>query len=113
MSEKHRIKTKQFLLRLNDDTYEILKAKATAAKMNKTSFLAELIVTGYVTVLEQSGVKELSDEINKIGVNINQVVHHINARGGGVTEEELRELQEKLFEIEEMIYSIAWGNRGS
>jgi hypothetical protein len=112
MSEQHRQKRKKFQFWMNDDTYEILQAKATAARMNKTSFLAELIVTGYVILLEQSGVKELSDEINKIGVNINQVVHHINARGGGATEEELRELQEKLFEIEEMVYSIAWGNGG-
>ena len=109
MGEQHRWKRKKFQFWMNEDTYEILESKAKAAKMNKTNLLAELIVSGYVIVRETADIKELSDEINKIGVNINQVVHHINARGGGATKAELRELQEKLFEVEELIYSVVWG----
>jgi len=108
MGEEHRLKKKQFLLRLNGDTYDILETKAVAANMNKTNFLAELIVTGYVIKLETIGIKELSDEINKIGVNINQVVYHINARGGGATREELRELEMKFIEIREELYKAVW-----
>ena len=109
MSEEQRQKRKKFQFWLNEDTYEILQSKATAAKMNKTNFLAELIVTGYVIVRETANIKELSDEINKIGVNINQVVHHINARGGGATEDDLEFLQDMLQRVEEAIYRAIWG----
>jgi len=109
MSEEHRFNKKQFLLRLNENVYDILNQKAKAACMKKTAFLTELIITGYVIKFEPAGIKELSDEINKIGVNINQVVHHINARGGGASQDDLNYLEERLLQIEEMIYQIAWG----
>jgi hypothetical protein len=109
MGEQHRQKTKKFQFWLDDYVYDILSDKAAAAKMNKTNFLAHLIVFGQVVVKDMAGLKELANEINKIGVNINQIVYHVNARGGGCTEEELNELLCQQFEIQDLFHAAAWG----
>jgi hypothetical protein len=108
MAEEHRQKGKQFLLRLDDFVYDTLTEKAIAAKLKKTAFLAKIILESEIVVIDSTWIKELSNEINKIGVNINQIVHHVNARGGGCSKNELMELHHELTKISEMVYEAIW-----
>jgi hypothetical protein len=108
MGDEHRQKRKKFQFWLDDYVYDILCEKAAAARMNKTNFLAHLIVYGKVTVKDLAAIKDLSNEINKIGVNINQIVYHVNARGGGVSEDELRELEYMMIEVQDLFHAATW-----
>jgi hypothetical protein len=109
MGEEHRIKRKQFKFYLDETVYNILNEKAAAAKMNKTNFLAQIIINSNVIVHDQIGIKDLTDAINKIGVNINQIVYHVNAKGGGCTQAELESLLTEFIKISEEVYARAWG----
>jgi len=110
MGEQHRLKTKQFLLRLDEKVFEILEQKAAAANLNKTNFLAKLIVDGAVIKVDTTNLLKLSNEINKIGVNINQIAHKVNSHDGAVRRDEFTLLQDNFLQLQKIIYAAVWGD---
>ncbi len=66
-------------LRLSDDEMRILNGKTKLAGMkNRSTFLRQLIIEGIVYDVDYSYLREYSEQLHKIGVNINQIAKRIN-----------------------------------
>ena len=60
---------------------------------------------GYVIQVDYSDVKKMTAEIQKIGVNINQIARRVNTTGT-VYEADIQEIKERLAQIWQLQRSI-------
>lgn len=89
--------------------YEKMKRQmGLAGHKTLSSYLIELGTSGFVLKVDYTGLDNLCYEIHKIGVNINQIAHHVNARDlaaetavqeGGMMMDTVVELVKKQFNI--------------
>lgn len=72
-------KTYDICLRLNMQEAAALKEKAKKCGLSMSGFLRSLIMGKRIRAKPPGAIKELYTEINKIGVNINQIARNSNA----------------------------------
>ena len=65
---------------------------------NMAAYIRKIAIDGYVLATDHSYIKALTYEIHKIGVNVNQIAHRVNANGR-VHDRDLTEIKEALREI--------------
>jgi hypothetical protein len=65
---------------------------------NMAAYMRKIAIDGYVLATDHSDIKALTYEIHKIGVNVNQIAHRVNANGR-VHDRDLTEIKEALREI--------------
>lgn len=58
-------------------------------------YLRRMAIDGYIFHLDNSDLKQLIYEVNKIGVNINQIAHKIN-KENEVYQTDMDEIKEKM-----------------
>jgi len=75
--------------------YEKMKLLHTE---NLAAYLRKMAIDGYVIYTDHSHIKKLLYEIQKIGVNINQIAKRVNTTGN-IYEQDIREIKEALAEI--------------
>lgn len=69
---------------------------------NMGAYLRKMAIDGYVVQIDHSAIKEMTAEIRKIGLNINQIARRANATGA-VYEQDLAEIKgvlEKIWHIQ-------------
>lgn len=64
-----------------------------------------MLIDGYVIQVDYFDVKKMTAEIQKIGVNINQIARRVNATGT-VYEADIQEIKERLAQIWQLQRSI-------
>ena len=99
--EKDRNRTIRFTVRVNDQEAKWLREAAWREKRSIADFIRNRAISGdlpRIPVEVSELMKQLNYEVNRIGVNINQLVrsYHIN---GYQTSAEKRRLEEDLKEI--------------
>lgn len=109
MAEKDRLRTKQINIRLTDAEYQYLHDKAKSCELTMSDYIRKIIGDGIIVKYESFDIKELSNELNKIGVNINQIAHHINAKGGEYEKQDMDNLISEFSEMESLIFKRVWG----
>lgn len=57
-----------------------------------------MLIDGYIIQVDYTNIKEMTAEIQKIGVNINQIARRVNTMGT-VYDADIQELKERLTEI--------------
>lgn len=106
-------KTEEFKVRLSPDEKNTLLKKAGQAHISQSEYVRRLImgetVHEYNSELVQ-GIKNVTNEINKIGVNINQIVHNLNMNKYTEYEKKklfsyLQEVYDKVSALVEKVYS--------
>ena len=65
---------------------------------NMSAYLRKMAIDGYVIQVDHSDIKAMTAEIQKIGVNINQIARRANAMGN-VYQEDIEEIKGVLNEI--------------
>jgi hypothetical protein len=65
---------------------------------NLAAYLRKMSIDGYIIAVDHSDLKALAAEIQKIGVNVNQIARRVNATGN-VYEQDLAEIKGALSEI--------------
>ncbi len=65
---------------------------------NMAAYLRKMAIDGYVLQVDHSDIKAMTAEIQKIGVNINQIARRANATGS-VYQEDIEEIKGVLNEI--------------
>lgn len=96
----------QILLRVSPEEKAIISAKMKICGTdNMNDFLRKAAVYDKVVVYDFNVIKETNKELNKIGVNINQLVARVNSTGT-VYQEDLNYLKEKVEEIWQLQKSI-------
>lgn len=69
---------------------------------NLGAYLRKMVVDGYIIQVDYSAIKEQTAEIQKIGVNVNQIAKRVNTTGN-VYEQDLKEIKgalEKIWQLQ-------------
>ena len=65
---------------------------------NMAAYLRIIAIDGYIFQVDHSDIKAMTAEIQKIGVNVNQIARRVNATGS-VYQEDIEEIKGVLAEI--------------
>ena len=65
---------------------------------NMAAYLRKIAIDGYIIQTDPSDIKAMTAEIQKIGVNVNQIAKRVNATGS-VYQEDIEEIKGVLAEI--------------
>ena len=65
---------------------------------NMEAYLRKMAIDGYIIQIDHNDIKEMTAELQKIGVNINQIAKRANATGN-VYQEDIEEIKGALKEI--------------
>lgn len=109
MAEKDRIRKRQLNIRLTETEYENIKAKAEYCNLSMSEYLRKQIMDGVIIKYDRVDMKTLANELNKIGVNINQIAKHINERGGDYDRQDMDSLIKEMQEMQAVVYKNIWG----
>lgn len=82
--EKSEERDNRITIRLTDQELENLKTKSRKSKMSISDFVREQIANGKVVSSknnksELAKATALTEEFHKIGINLNQIAHHLNS----------------------------------
>ena len=76
----------------------ILEKMKLVPTRNMESYLRKMAIDGYIIQIDHSDIKAMTAEIQKIGVNVNQIARRVNATGS-VYKEDIEEIEGVLAEI--------------
>lgn len=97
MSNRERLRDKIIQFWVTEKEYDVIKDKAQYCNLTISAYLRNVGVDGFIIKRELSYI----NDINRIGVNINQIAKKVNERGFVIERDvdELRVQYEKMFEI--------------
>ena len=94
-----RKRTVQIKFRVTEEERALIEQKMKLVPTrNMESYLRKMAIDGYIIQIDHSDIKAMTAEIQKIGVNINQIVRRVNATGS-VYQEDIEEIKGVLAEI--------------
>ena len=74
----------------------ILEKMKLIPTRNMAAYLRKIAIDGYIIQVDHSDIKAMTAEIQKIGVNVNQIAKRVNA---SVYQEDIEEIKGVLAEI--------------
>ena len=77
---------KRITIRLTEEEYERILSEADSANLSIAEYVRSQLKNGkviarYEVVTEKETRRKLAEEYHKIGINLNQIAHHLNGRG--------------------------------
>ena len=103
--DENRFRKKQIILRVTEDELRIINKKAEVACLSRNGYLIKMAIEGAVIVQDLDNMRDFTNEIHKIGVNINQIAKHINTTNN-IYKSDIEEIKEKVEEIYKIVESI-------
>lgn len=103
--EKSRRRNISHKIRVSESEEKILREKAEACNLSLVEYLIRMGIDGMVVIQDLSTLSKLATEINRIGVNINQIAHKVNSNNFAM-QEDVREAKLKLSEIYSLMTNI-------
>ena len=76
----------------------ILEKMKLIPTRNMAAYLRKIAIDGYIIQVDHSDIKAMTAEIQKIGVNVNQIAKRVNSTGS-VYQEDIEEIKGVLAEI--------------
>ena len=94
-----RKRTVQIKFRVTEEERALIEQKMKLAPTrNMEAYLRKMAIDGYIIQIDHADIKAMTAEIQKIGVNINQIARRVNA-AGSVYQEDIEEIKGVLAEI--------------
>jgi hypothetical protein len=103
-SMKKRVRNVPILFFVDEKEAGIIKEKAKISELNKSQYLRKMAVDGFILKQDIQNINSLIYEINKIGVNVNQITKLANEIGG-VNTSEIIEVKKKVNNIWQLLKS--------
>ena len=72
---------------------------------NLGAYMRKIAIDGYIIQVDYSAIKEQTAELQKIGVNVNQIAKRVNSNGN-IYEQDLKEIKGALKKIWQLQRSI-------
>ena len=94
-------RTRPLILRVpvNEQERELIEQKMKLIPTkNFVAYARKMLIDGYIIQIDHSDIKAMTAEIQKIGVNVNQIARRVNATGS-VYQEDIDEIKGVLNEI--------------
>ena len=76
----------------------ILEKMKLIPTRNMAAYLRKIAIDGYIVQVDHTDIKAMTAEIQKIGVNVNQIAKRVNSTGS-VYQEDIEEIKGVLAEI--------------
>lgn len=93
---KRKIQMKFFV---SEQERNIIHGKMQILKTdNYSAYMRKMAVDGYIINVDYTDIKAMTAEIQKIGVNINQIAKRVNSTGN-IYEQDIKEIRGALAEI--------------
>lgn len=103
---QNRTRNKQLNLKFTEDELNYFREKMKISKVkNYTDFLLKSITHCRIYAIDTKPLLALAYEINKIGVNVNQIAKAVNTTGN-IYKNEVEDLQEKIAAIEDLLSNL-------
>ena len=94
-----RKRTVQIKFRVTEEERALIEQKMKLVPTrNMEAYLRKMAIDGYIIQIDHADIKAMTAEIQKIGVNINQIAKRVNATGS-VYQEDIEEIKGVLAEI--------------
>ena len=94
-----RKRTVQIKFRVTEEERALIEEKMKLVPTrNMEAYLRKMAIDGHIIQIDHSDIKAMTAEIQKIGVNINQIARRVNATGS-VYEHDIAEIKGALAEI--------------
>ena len=94
-----RKRTVQIKFRVTEEERALIEQKMKLVPTrNMEAYLRKMAIDGYIIQIDHADIKAMTAEIQKIGVNINQIARRVNA-AGSVYLEDIEEIKGVLAEI--------------
>ena len=93
---------------VNDDELQRIEKKRKSIGINsRSAYLRKVAVDGYVIHIDYAYLKEHTRQIRMIGININQIAHHLNATGEiyKTDMESIKKMMEEIWRLQRSILS--------
>ncbi|MEG0900308.1 MAG: plasmid mobilization relaxosome protein MobC [Oscillospiraceae bacterium] len=101
-----RLRTKQIVIRMTEEEYELIKNKIEQSKMTQQEYLIRVCTGKKIIVIE--GIRELTVELKRIGNNLNQLARACN-EGRGNCKTEVHEIEKELGGVWQLLRRLAQG----
>ncbi len=93
-----RKRTVQIKFCVTEEERALIEKMKLVPTRNMAAYLRKIAIDGYIIQIDHSDIKGMTAEIQKIGVNINQIAKRVNATGS-VYQEDIEEIKGVLAEI--------------
>ena len=94
-----RKRTVQIKFRVTEEERALIEDKMKQIPTrNMAAYLRKMAIDGYIIQIDHSDIKKMTAELQKIGVNINQIARRTNTTGN-VYPEDIEEIKGALKEI--------------
>ena len=94
-----RKRTVQIKFRVTEEERALIEQKMQLVPTrNMEAYLRKMAIDGYIIQIDHSDIKAMTAEIQKIGVNVNQIARRVNSTGS-VYQEDIDEIKGVLNEI--------------
>ena len=89
----------QILFCVSPEEKKLIRRKMIESKTkNMGAYLRKMAIDGYIIQIDHADIKAMTAEIQKIGVNVNQIAKRVNATSS-VYQEDIEEIKGVLAEI--------------
>lgn len=102
----NRKRPRQITIRMNDEEFDKIKKKVAKSGSTQQQYLIDAITNK--KIVNTDGLKELTPEIKRIGVNLNQIAKTCN-QGNQATYEEIQRIGEELNSVWRLLKQLAQG----
>ena len=104
--KKSEMKTHIITVRFTDDEYNKILDKADKSNLSVSEFIRTQldkgkVITKYEVVTEKETKRKLAEEYHKIGINLNQIAHHLNG-GDEVTDDLIASIEHYISELRKL-----------
>jgi SepF-like predicted cell division protein (DUF552 family) len=104
MAERKRKREMHFYV--TDEERNLIRRKMLLSKTrNMGAYLRKMAIDGYIVNVDTTPMKQIYNEMHKIGININQIAKKVNTTGD-IYYEEIEKLKARLDEIWHILRSI-------
>lgn len=79
----------------DEKEWELIQKKAADVKCDTTNYIKKMALNGYIINYELDVLNDFIYELNKIGVNINQIAKRVNETGS-IHADEIERMQEDM-----------------
>ena len=96
---KGRKRTVQVKFYVTEEERKLIEEKMKLVPTsNMAAYLRKIAIDGYIIQVDHTDIKAMTAEIQKIGVNVNQIARRVNATGN-TYKEDIEEIKGVLAEI--------------
>lgn len=105
MKREKRKRTEPIKFRVYESEKKIIDEKAKRLGLDRSKYLRKVSLQEPLIIIDMSKIDKLIYEVNKIGVNINQIAKYANGHNV-LYKNDIKEIKESLNSIWEKIYEI-------